>query len=61
MRKKIISKLGDTKFEIWRVIFLESVLPLKNHGMDFRISGNNENIFSSLISLKTGSTCLFFA
>ena len=37
------------KFEIWRVtFFLNIFLPLENYGMDFRFSGNNENIKCAL-------------
>ena len=32
----------EINFEIWKVTFLESILPLRNYGMDFRSSGNNE-------------------
>ena len=36
--------LLQIKFGIWRVTFWKSFLPMKNYGMDFRFSGNNENI-----------------
>ena len=29
----IISKLTEIKFEIWRVTFMKSILPLRNYGM----------------------------
>ena len=37
-------KLIEIKFEIWRVTFFKSFLPLKIYGIDFRFSRNNEII-----------------
>ena len=38
MGKFFIIQLTKTKFKIWRVMFLKSILPQRNYGMDFRFS-----------------------
>ena len=42
MGKIFISQFTEIKFEIWRVTFFTSFLPLKNYRMG--LNGNNGNI-----------------
>ena len=42
-------RLTEIKSEIWRVTFSKSCLPLRNYGMGFRFSGNNENMMDRYI------------
>ena len=44
-------KLTEIKFEIWRVTFLKSFLPLRN-GMDLQWSGNNGNIVGKALDTR---------
>ena len=43
----------EIKFEIWMVIFLKSVLQLRNYWMDFRFSGNNGNIVDKALDTRS--------
>ena len=40
--------LTEIKFKIWSLTYLESFLPQRSYGMDFRFSRNNGNIECAL-------------
>ena len=46
--KIFVSLLSEIKFKLLKVTFFKSILPLRNHGMDLRFSGNNGNIECTL-------------